>query len=406
MAEKAQKLESYVWEGKDRKGNKSKGELTGSNLALVKAQLRKQGIIPDKVKKKPKPLFGGSKKITPFDIAMLTRQLATMMKAGVPLVQSFDIVADGLENKGLQELVMGIRNDISSGTSFAGSLRRHPKYFDDLYCNLVDSGEKAGALEAMLDRIATYLEKTENLKKKVKKAMTYPIAVIVVAIIVTSILLVKVVPQFESLFQGFGAELPVFTQMVVELSEWLQSWWFVVLLGIVGTIFLFKEAKRRSPKFSDFVDKYVLKLPVVGEILDKSAVAKFGRVLSTTFAAGVPLVDALDSVAGATGNAVYRDAIDRIKNDVSSGTQLQASMRQQDVFPVMAVQLTAIGEESGNLDEMLAKVAEHYEAVVDDMVDNLTALMEPMIMAVLGVLVGGLIIAMYLPIFQMGQVVG
>ncbi|WP_288365255.1 type II secretion system F family protein [uncultured Marinobacter sp.] len=406
MAEKAQKLESYVWEGKDRKGNKSKGELTGSNLALVKAQLRKQGIIPDKVKKKPKPLFGGSKKITPFDIAMLTRQLATMMKAGVPLVQSFDIVADGLENKGLQELVMGIRNDISSGTSFAGSLRKHPKYFDDLYCNLVDSGEKAGALEAMLDRIATYLEKTENLKKKVKKAMTYPIAVIVVAIIVTSILLVKVVPQFESLFQGFGAELPVFTQMVVELSEWLQSWWFVVLLGIVGFIFLFKEAKRRSPKFSDFVDKYVLKLPVVGEILDKSAVAKFGRVLSTTFAAGVPLVDALDSVAGATGNAVYRDAIDRIKNDVSSGTQLQASMRQQDVFPVMAVQLTAIGEESGNLDEMLAKVAEHYEAVVDDMVDNLTALMEPMIMAVLGVLVGGLIIAMYLPIFQMGQVVG
>jgi type IV pilus assembly protein PilC len=406
MAEKAQKLESYVWEGKDRKGNKSKGELTGSNLALVKAQLRKQGIIPDKVKKKPKPLFGGSKKITPFDIAMLTRQLATMMKAGVPLVQSFDIVADGLENKGLQELVMSIRNDISSGTSFAGALRKHPKYFDDLYCNLVDSGEKAGALEAMLDRIATYLEKTELLKKKVKKAMTYPIAVVVVAIIVTAILLVKVVPQFESLFQGFGAELPVFTQFVVELSEWLQSWWFVVLLGIVGTIFLFKEAKRRSQKFSDLVDKYVLKLPVVGEILDKSAVAKFGRVLSTTFAAGVPLVDALDSVAGATGNAVYRDAIDRIKNDVSSGTQLQASMRQQDVFPVMAIQLTAIGEESGNLDEMLAKVAEHYEAVVDDMVDNLTALMEPMIMAVLGVLVGGLIIAMYLPIFQMGQVVG
>ena len=406
MAEKAQKLESYVWEGKDRKGNKAKGELTGSNLALVKAQLRKQGIIPDKVKKKPKPLFGGKKKITPFDIAMLTRQLATMMKAGVPLVQSFDIVADGLENKGLQELVMSIRNDISSGTGFASALRKHPRHFDDLYCNLVESGEKAGALEQMLDRIATYLEKTELLKKKVKKAMTYPIAVVVVAIIVTAILLVKVVPQFESLFQGFGAELPVFTQMVVRLSEWMQSWWFVVLLGIVGVIFTFKEAKRRSPKFSDFVDKYTLKLPVVGEILDKSAVAKFGRVLSTTFAAGVPLVDALDSVAGATGNAVYRDAVMRIKNDVSSGTQLQASMRQQDVFPVMAVQLTAIGEESGNLDEMLGKVAEHYEAVVDDMVDNLTALMEPMIMSVLGVLVGGLIVAMYLPIFQMGQVVG
>ena len=405
MAEKAQKLESYIWEGKDRKGNKTKGELTGANLALVKAQLRKQGIIPQKVRKKPKPLFGGSKKITPFDIAMLTRQLATMMKAGVPLVQSFDIVADGLENKGLQELVMSLRNDISSGTSFAGALRKHPKHFDELYCNLVDSGEKSGALEAMLDRVATYLEKTENLKKKVKKAMTYPIAVIVVAIIVTAILLVKVVPQFESLFQGFGADLPVFTQMVIHISEWLQSWWFAVLLGIVGFIFIFRESRRRSRAFSDLVDKYMLKLPIVGEILDKSAVAKFGRVLSTTFAAGVPLVDALDSVAGATGNAVYRDAILNIKTDVASGTQLQASMRQQDVFPVMAVQLTAIGEESGNLDEMLGKVAEHYERVVDDMVDNLTALMEPMIMAVLGVLVGGLIIAMYLPIFQMGQVV-
>jgi len=406
MAQKAEKIQAFVWEGKDRKGNKSKGEVSGTNLALVKAQLRKQGIIPNRVKKKPKPLFGGSKKITPFDIAMLTRQMATMMKAGVPLVQSFDIVADGLENKGLQELVVTIRNEIASGTSFAGALRKHPKHFDDLYCNLVDSGEKAGALETMLARIATYLEKTEILKKKVKKAMTYPIAVVIVAIVVTAILLIKVVPQFEDLFQGFGAELPVFTQMVVHLSEWMQKWWFVVLLGIVGTIFLFKEAVKRSQKFSDLIDKYILKLPIMGEILDKSAVAKFGRVLSTTFAAGVPLVDALDSVAGATGNAVYRDAIQRIKNDVSSGTQLQASMRQQDVFPAMAVQLTAIGEESGNLDEMLEKVAEHYEAVVDDMVDNLTALMEPMIMSVLGVLVGGLIIAMYLPIFQMGQVVG
>ncbi|KAA1176387.1 type II secretion system F family protein [Marinobacter salinexigens] len=405
MAEKATKLEAYVWQGKDKKGNKTKGEIAGTNIALVKAQLRKQGILADKVKKKPKPLFGSSKKITPFDIAMLTRQLATMMKAGVPLVQSFDIVAEGLENKGLQELVINIRNDIASGTNFAGALRRHPRYFDDLYCNLVDSGEQAGALEQMLDRIATYLEKTELLKKKVKKAMTYPAAIIVVAVIVTAILLVKVVPQFESLFQGFGADLPVFTQFIIRISEWLQEWWFIVLLGIVGVIFLFKESKRRSPKFSDFVDKYVLKLPIIGEILDKSAVAKFGRVLSTTFAAGVPLVDALDSVAGATGNAVYRDAIQNIKNDVSSGTQLQTSMRQQGIFPVMAVQLTAIGEESGNLDDMLTKVAEHYEGVVDDMVDNLTALMEPMIMAVLGVLVGGLIIGMYLPIFQMGQVI-
>lgn len=405
MAEKAEKLQAFVWEGKDRKGNKSKGEVSGTNLALVKAQLRKQGIIPDKVKKKPKPLFGGSKKITPFDIAMFTRQMATMMKAGVPLVQSFDIVTDGLENQGLRELVSAIRNDVASGTSFAGALRRHPKHFDDLYCNLVDSGEKAGALEQMLDRIAMYLEKTEILKKKVKKAMTYPIAVVAVAIIVTAILLVKVVPQFESLFQGFGADLPVFTQFIIGISEWMQKWWFIVLLGIVGFIFLFKEAKRRSRSFSDAVDKYVLKLPIVGEILDKSAVAKFGRVLSTTFASGVPLVDALESVAGATGNAVYRDAVMKIRDDVSSGTQLQASMKTTGVFPVMAVQLTSIGEESGNLDEMLEKVADHYESVVDDMVDNLTALMEPMIMAVLGVLVGGLIIGMYLPIFQLGQVV-
>ncbi|WP_148863394.1 type II secretion system F family protein [Marinobacter fonticola] len=406
MAENAQKLSTFLWEGKDRKGNKTKGEVSGTNLALVKAQLRKQGIMPSKVKKKPKPLFGGTKKITPFDIAMLTRQLATMMKAGVPLVQSFDIVADGLDHKGLQELVVTIRNDIAAGTSFAGALKRHPRHFDDLYCNLVDSGERAGALEQMLERIAVYLEKTEGLKKKIKKAMTYPIAVVVVAIIVTAILLVKVVPQFESLFQGFGADLPVFTQMVVNLSEWMQAWWFVVLLSIVGGIFLFKEANRRSQKFSDAIDRLVLKIPVMGEIIDKGAVAKFGRVLSTTFAAGVPLVDALDSVSGATGNAVYRDAVRKIKDEVSSGTQLQAAMKQTDAFPVMAIQLTAIGEESGNLDEMLSKVADHYEGVVDDMVDNLTALMEPMIMSVLGVLVGGLIIAMYLPIFQMGQVVG
>jgi len=405
MAQKAEKIQAFVWEGKDRKGNKSKGEVSGTNLALVKAQLRKQGIIPNKVKKKPKPLFGGSKKITPFEIAMFTRQMATMMKAGVPLVQSFDIVTDGLENQGLRELVSAVRNDIASGTSFANALRRHPKHFGDLYCNLVDSGEKAGALETMLARIATYLEKTEILKKKVKKAMTYPAAIVVVAIIVTAILLVKVVPQFESLFQGFGAELPVFTQFIVAISDWMQKWWFIVLLGIIGFIFLFKEAIRRSQRFSDIIDKYVLKLPVVGEILDKSAVAKFGRVLSTTFAAGVPLVDALESVAGATGNAIYRDAVMKIRDDVSSGTQLQASMKSTGVFPVMAVQLTSIGEESGNLDEMLEKVADHYESVVDDMVDNLTALMEPMIMVVLGVLVGGLIIGMYLPIFQMGQVV-
>jgi type IV pilus assembly protein PilC len=406
MAAKEQKLDTFTWDGKDRKGNKTSGETTGASPALVKAQLRKQGITPKKIKKKSKPLFGGSKKITPFDIATLTRQMATMMKAGVPLVQSFDIVADGLENKGLQDLIITIRDDVSSGNSFAAALRRHPKYFDDLYCNLVESGENAGALESMLDRVATYLEKTELLKRKVKKAMTYPAAIIIVAIIVTSILLVKVVPQFESLFQGFGADLPAFTQMVVAMSEWLQKWWWAVLIGIIAFIFAFRTAKQRSAKFSDLVDKYILKLPVVGPIIDRSAVAKFARVLSTTFAAGVPLVDALDSVAGATGNAVYRDAIQYVKNEVSSGTQLQTAMRQTGAFPVLAIQLTSIGEESGNLDEMLSKVADHFEAEVDDMVDNLTALMEPLIMAVLGVLVGGLIIAMYLPIFQMGSAIG
>ncbi|WP_295717319.1 type II secretion system F family protein [uncultured Halovibrio sp.] len=403
MAANEQKLDTFTWEGKDRKGNKTSGETTGASPALVKAQLRKQGIKPGKIKKKSKPLFGGRTKITPFDIATFTRQMATMMKAGVPLIQSFDIVSDGLENKGLQELIIAIRNDVASGNSFANALRQHPKHFDDLYCNLVDSGEAAGALESMLDRVATYLEKTENLKRKVRKAMTYPISIIIVAVIVTAILLVKVVPQFESLFQGFGADLPAFTQMVIGMSEWLQAWWWAVLIGIIGTVFGFRTAKKRSPRFSDAVDKYVLKLPVVGIILDQSAVAKFARVLSTTFAAGVPLVDALDSVSGATGNAVYRDAILQVKDEVSSGTQLQTAMRQTGVFPVLAIQLTSIGEESGNLDEMLGKVADHYEAVVDDLVDNLTSLMEPVIMSVLGILVGGLIIAMYLPIFQMGS---
>ncbi|TDT43211.1 type IV pilus assembly protein PilC [Halospina denitrificans] len=406
MAAKEQKLDTFTWEGKDRKGNKTSGETSSASQALLKAQLRKQGITPKKIKKKSKPLFGGNKKITPFDIATFTRQMATMMKAGVPLVQSFDIVADGLENKGLQELVIALRDDVSAGNSFAAALKQHPKHFDDLYCNLVESGESAGALEGMLDRVATYLEKTENLKRKVKKAMTYPISVIIVAIIVTSILLVKVVPQFEALFQGFGADLPAFTQFVIGISEWLQKWWIVALIGIILFFTGFKAAKRKSQKFSDIVDKYILKLPVVGLILDRSAVAKFARVLSTTFASGVPLVDALDSVSRATGNAVYRDAIVFIKTEVSSGTQLQTAMRQTGVFPVLAVQLTSIGEESGNLDEMLSKVADQYEAEVDDLVDNLTALMEPMIMAVLGVLVGGLIIAMYLPIFQMGSAVG
>ena len=407
MVEKAEKLSVFNWEGTDRKGNKTKGKTNGKNAALVKAQLRQQGINPTKVKKEALSLGGPKKKkITPFDIAIFTRQLATMMKAGVPLIQSFDIVADGLENPSLREIVLDIKTEVAAGNNFAGALKKHPKYFDDLFCNLVESGEQSGALETMLDRVASYMEKTENLKRKVKKAMSYPIAVVCVAIIVTAILLVKVVPQFEDLFSGFGAELPAFTQFVIGISEWMQEWWFIALIIIIAIVTGFKEGIRRSPTFSDKVDHFMLKLPVVGLILDKSAIARFGRVLSTTFAAGVPLVDALDSVAGAAGNAKYRDAIYTIRDEVSSGTQLQFSMKNTNVFPAMAVQMVSIGEESGALDSMLDKVAQYYEDEVDALVDSLTSLMEPIIMSVLGVLVGGLIVAMYLPIFQMGAVVG
>jgi type IV pilus assembly protein PilC len=406
MATQASKLVSFDWEGTDRTGKKVKGSISGNNIALVKAQLRKQGINPTKVRK-PAFSFGGpkKKKITPFDIAIFVRQLATMMKAGVPLIQSFEIVADGLENPSLSELVNTIKTDVASGNSFAGALRKHPRHFDDLFCNLVDSGEKSGALETMLDRVASYMEKTETLKKKVKKAMTYPISVVVVAFIVTVILLIKVVPQFEAMFTNFGADLPVFTQFVVGISEWMQEYWLILIGVLVVAFFVFKEAKVRSEKFRDALDRLTLRLPIVGMIVDKSSVARFSRVLSTTFAAGVPLVDALESVAGATGNVVYRNAVNEIRDDVASGTQLQYSMKQTGVFPAMAVQMVSIGEESGALDTMLDKVAEYFEEEVDNLVDNMTTLMEPMIMAVLGVLVGGLIIAMYLPIFQMGQVV-
>jgi type IV pilus assembly protein PilC len=405
MATKAQKLIQFEWEGTDRKGNKVKGQMSGETQAAVKAQLRKQGINAKKVRKPAFKLGGGKKKITPFDIAIFVRQLATMMKAGVPLIQSFDIVADGVENPSLRDLVLEIKNDVAAGNNFAGALKKHPAYFDDLFVNLVNSGEQSGALETMLDRVATYMEKTETLKKKVKKAMTYPISVVVVAFIVTVILLIKVVPQFESMFSNFGAELPIFTQFVVGISEWMQEYWLIVI-GAIGAIgFAFVETKKRSPAFRDALDRFMLKIPIVGDIIDKSSVARFARVLSTTFAAGVPLVDALDSVAGATGNVVYKNAVNTIRDEVSSGTQLQYSMKQTGVFPTMAVQMVSIGEESGALDSMLDKVAEHFEEEVDNLVDNMTTLMEPIIMAVLGVLVGGLIIAMYLPIFQMGQVV-
>ena len=407
MAEKALQQSVFKWEGTNKKGAKVKGELVGVNPALVKAQLRKQGINPTKVNKKGKDLFGGGgKKIKPMDIALFTRQMATMMKAGVPLLQSFDIIGEGFDNPNMRKLIDDVKQEVAAGNSFASSLRKKPLYFDDLYCNLVDSGEQSGALETLLDRIATYKEKTEALKAKIKKAMNYPIAVIVVAIIVTAILLVKVVPQFEAVFQGFGAELPAFTQVVVNLSRNLQEWWFIYLGVIAGSVYGFSETHKRSAKFRDAFDRYILKAPIVGDILYKATVARFARTLATTFSAGVPLVEALDSVAGAAGNVVFRNAIATIKQDVSSGTQLNFAMRTAGIFPALAVQMTAIGEESGALDEMLDKVASFYEAEVDNAVDGLTALMEPMIMAVLGVLVGGLIIAMYLPIFQLGAVVG
>ncbi|OEO27143.1 type II secretion system protein F [Pseudomonas sp. J237] len=405
MAEKALKTSVFTWEGKDKKGSTIKGELKGTNPALVKAQLRKQGINPTKVRKKSVSIISAGKKIKPMDIALFTRQMATMMKAGVPLLQSFDIIAEGLDNPNMRKLVDEVKQDVAAGNSFAASLRKRPDYFDDLYCNLVDSGEQSGSLETLLDRVATYKEKTEALKAKIKKAMNYPIAVIVVALIVSAILLIKVVPQFESVFSGFGAELPAFTLMVVGLSEVMQKWWLALLAGLFSIMFLVQNTHKRSEKFRDWADKTALKMPIVGDIIYKSAVARFARTLATTFAAGVPLVDALDSVAGATGNIVFKSATNKIKADVSSGMQLNFSMRSTGVFPTMAVQMTAIGEESGALDEMLDKVASFYEEEVDNAVEGLTSLMEPLIMSVLGVLIGGLVIAMYLPIFQLGNVV-
>ncbi|WP_455921773.1 type II secretion system F family protein [Pseudomonas putida] len=407
MAAKAAtaKVNVYAWEGLDRKGAKVTGEISGPNPALVKAQLRKQGINPGKVRKKSASLFSKGKRIKPLDIAMFTRQMATMMKAGVPLLQSFEIIGEGFENPNMRSLVNEVKQEVAAGNSFASSLRKKPQYFDELYCNLVDAGEQAGALETLLDRVATYKEKTEALKSKIKKAMNYPIAVMLVAVIVTGILLIKVVPQFKTVFEGFGANLPAFTLMVVGLSEFVQAWWYLILGAFIGVVFILRYFYKRSQRFRDNVDKWLLKVPIVGGLLYKSAIARYARTLSTTFAAGVPLVEALDSVAGATGNVVFKNAVIRIKQDVSSGTQLNVAMRSTAVFPSLAIQMTAIGEESGALDSMLDKVATYYEAEVDNMVDGLTSLMEPMIMVVLGVLVGGLVIAMYLPIFQLGAVV-
>ena len=396
----------FVWSGTDRNGRKSKGEVLATSAAIAKVQLRKQGVVAKSVKKKPKTLFTfGAKKIKPADIAIFTRQLATMMKAGVPLVQAFDIVAEGTDHEKMRELIMTVRTDVSSGTGLAGALEKHPAHFDELFCSLVASGENSGTLEVMLDRVATYKEKTEALKAKIKKALTYPIAVIVVAIVVTGILLVKVVPQFAETFQSFGSDLPGFTLFVLRISEWVQSWWFIMLLGFFAAGYTFSQAKRRSKRFADWIDSVALKLPIIGGVVHDAVIARFSRTLSTTFAAGVPLVEALESTAGAAGNAIYAQAIRRIRDDVTAGTALAIAIRTTGLFPTMLLQMTSIGEESGSLDDMLGKVADHYEAAVDNAVDSLSSLMEPMIMSVLGVLIGGLMIAMYLPIFMLGSVI-
>ena len=408
MATTAIKQETYIWEGKDSKGQKAQGEAIGKSVALVKADLRRQGVNPTKVRKKPKPLFGGGgkTKITPSDIAIFARQLATMMDSGVPIVQSFDIIGKGHENKGMSDLLSAVKNDIEGGTTLSDALAKHPLYFDELFCNLVQAGEHAGILDSILDKIATYKEKTELIKSKIKKAMTYPIAILVVAFIITVILLIFVIPQFEQLFSGFGADLPAMTKFVVAMSEWMQEWWWALIGGIVITVKSALEAKKRSKAFNIFLDKYLLKAPVVGAILHKAAIARYARTLSTMFAAGVPLVEAMDSVSGAVGNVVYREAVIKMRDEVSTGTQINIAMKQANLFPHMVIQMTAIGEEAGSVDTMLAKVADFYEAEVDDSVDNMTALLEPIIMAFLGVVIGGLVIAMYLPIFQMGKVVG
>ena len=395
---------TYVWKGKNKKGKSVSKTMNAASPADVKKELRRQGIIPTSVRKKNVRKKG---KVTPGDIAIFSRQLATMMESGVPLVQSFEIIGRGHENPAMQKLLLTIKGDIEGGVSLADALVRHPLHFDELFTNLVEAGEQAGALETLLDEIAVYKEKTESMKKKLKKAMTYPISVLVVAVIVTVVLLVKVIPQFESLFVGFGADLPAFTQMVVGMSEFVRGPGGVILFGVpIALITVGIYFNKRSKKFRHAKDKILLKLPIIGTIVEKSAIARFARTLATMFSAGVPLVEALESVAGATGNIVYEEAVLQMKDEVSTGQRLQASMDTTDLFPNMVVQMIAIGEESGSLDTMSSKVADYYEEEVDNLVDNLATLMEPIIMGFLAIVVGGLVIAMYLPIFKMGSVIG
>jgi type IV pilus assembly protein PilC len=406
MAKLAEQID-FIWEGTDKNRQKNKGELSAISEIAAKTELRRKGYRVTKIKKKPKPLFGARiKPITPGDIAIFSRQLSTMLKAGVPLVQSFDIIGKGHENPSMQTMLLSVKADIEGGDTLAEALKKKPLYFDELFCNLVHAGEHAGILETLLEKIATYKEKTESMKKKIKKALTYPIAVLVVAFIVTAILLLFVVPVFEDLFKSFGADLPAFTRMVINMSEWLQEWWWIILVIIIAFVYTFGYFKKRSNTFNHFLDRTLLKVPVVGLILNKSAIARFSRTLSTMSAAGVPLVDALQSVAGACGNIIYSEAVLKMREEVAVGQRLQFAMQQANLFPHMVQQMIAIGEESGSMDAMLSKVADFYEEEVDNLVDNLSSLMEPIIMVILGILVGGLIVAMYLPIFKLGAAVG
>jgi type IV pilus assembly protein PilC len=402
-----QKEYKFQWEGVDQKGNKIKGTSVGPSDTYVKQQLRQKGVIPAKVRRESAlaALGQGGKKITPGDIAVFSRQMATMMSAGVPLVQSFEIIGRGSTNPRLRDLILSIKEDVESGNTLANSLAKHPQYFDKLFVNLVEAGEQAGALETLLDKVAVYKEKTEALKAKIKKALFYPTAVLVVAFIVTGILLIYVVPQFEELFRGFGADLPAFTLMVLNLSDFVQANGLFIAAGIFAFVSGFIYIKKRSPGLQRAMDRVMLKLPAIGPIMQDAAVARFARTLSTMFSAGVPLVEALDSVAGATGNILYEEAILKMRDKVSTGQQLNVAMGEANLFPSMVTQMVAIGEEAGAIDTMASKVADFYEERVDNAVDSLSSLLEPMIMAILGVLVGGLVIAMYLPIFQMGGVV-
>ncbi|QYZ65649.1 MAG: type II secretion system protein F [Gammaproteobacteria bacterium (ex Lamellibrachia satsuma)] len=396
----------YAWEGSDKRGSRITGETRASNVALVRAELRRQGVVPLKIRKKSAPLFGSrKKKIGSGDIAIFSRQLATMMSAGVPMVQAFEIIGRGHENPSMQDLILAVKADVEGGTALANALKKHPLYFDDLFCSLVSAGEHAGVLETLLHKIALYKEKTESIKGKIKKALFYPISVILVAIVVTAIIMIFVIPQFEQLFRGFGADLPVFTRVVINIAHVVQGWWWAMLGGVVLAGYLIGGTWKRSRAFRQRVDRILLKLPILGPILNKAAISRFARTLSTMSTAGVPLVEALESVSGATGNVVYSDAVLRMREDVATGQSLQLAMRQRNLFPNMVIQMVAIGEESGSLDDMLSKVADFFEEQVDNAVDALSSLLEPLIMVILGTLVGGLVVAMYLPIFKMGSAV-